>query len=52
MDEVKEPHQASAAEVMRYFGMRVGEFRAAWAELTEKDKRELRIGIGNGTYTY
>lgn len=38
--------------VMHYFGMKVGEFRKEWAELSEKDKKDLTSGIDSGTLTY
>jgi len=39
-------------DVMRYFGMRAGEFRAEWSQLTPEDKEQLITGVRNGTHTY
>lgn len=39
-------------EVMRFFGMKAGEFRAEWAKLTDTDKAQLKEGVTNGTLTY
>lgn len=39
-------------EVMKFFGLRAGEFRNEWAAMTEQDKKELREGIKSGSLTY
>lgn len=39
-------------EVMKYFGMKVTEFRAEWARLTDRDKEQLKRGVADGTLTY
>ena len=39
-------------EVMKYFGMKAGEFRAEWAKLTTEDKAQLTKGIKDGSLTY
>jgi len=33
-------------DVMRFFGMKVAEFRAEWKDLTESDREDLKNGIG------
>jgi hypothetical protein len=39
-------------EVMKYFGMKAGDFRTEWSKLTVQDKAQLTAGIKNGTLTY
>ena len=39
-------------DVMRYFDMKAGEFRAEWSKMTETDKAQLKAGITDGTLTY
>ena len=47
---------ANMAEVFRYFAQgtdyKMSQFRTDWADLTDKDKADLRKGIGNGTLNY
>jgi len=46
---------ATLAEVYKFFaapGYNMAQFRAEWAELTDKDKADLKNGIGNRTYNY
>lgn len=44
--------QATIAEVCKFFGGSLAKIRAEWNNLTDKDKLQLRVGIGNGTLTY
>lgn len=44
--------EASIAEVRNYFGMPTGEFATEWKQLSDKDKKDLKQGIGNGTLNY
>ena len=39
-------------EVLAFFGIKIGEFRTEWAQLTPKDKEELIQGVKDGTLTY
>lgn len=40
-------------KVRDFFGYKnMAEFRKDWTALTEEDKRQLREGIENGTFTY
>lgn len=39
-------------DVMKFFGMRVGEFRKEWAALTPEDKTQLINGVKDGSLTY
>lgn len=39
-------------DVMKFFGMKAGEFRAEWSKLTPADKEQLIAGVRNGTLTY
>jgi hypothetical protein len=44
---------ATMVEVKDYFGYsKLSEFRSDWNNLSDKDKTELKSGIGNGTETY
>jgi hypothetical protein len=49
---------AGMLEVFKYFSdnktndYRLAEFRKDWEALSEKDKADLRTGIGNGSLTY
>lgn len=36
---------ASMTDVMKFFGMKAGEFRNEWAQLTEADKEELKAEL-------
>lgn len=47
-----EKRETGMVAVMHFFGMKVGEFRKEWAELSDKDKAELKSGIENGSLTY
>lgn len=45
----------SIKDVMEYFGKGDGGlkgFQAEWKALTDKDKEQLKQGIGDGTLTY
>lgn len=46
--------EATLKDVREFFGMTVGQFRDVWTKqgLTDKDKAEIRQGIGDGTMTY
>ncbi len=46
--------EATLKDVREFFGMTVGQFRDEWTKqgLTDKDKAEIRQGIGDGTMTY
>jgi len=40
-------------QIQEFFGIEtVGEFAREWRQLTEKDKKDLREGIANGTLNY
>jgi hypothetical protein len=39
-------------DVMHYFNMKPGDFKKEWGELSDKDKADLKQGIGDGTYDY
>lgn len=52
VDMGPEKKSTPMSEVMRYFGMKVGEFRDEWAKLTEKDRDELKRGVTDGSLTY
>lgn len=43
---------AGLAGVRDFFGMGGTEFRTDWMKLSDKDKIELRNGIGDGTLNY
>jgi hypothetical protein len=44
---------ATLAETAKFFGYKnLAKFRADWSQLTDKDKTDLRTGIGNGTFDY
>ncbi|NEB04524.1 hypothetical protein [Streptomyces sp. SID13726] len=43
---------ASLKEVREFFGIDLKDFRAEWTVLDEESKREIREGIGNGSFTY
>jgi hypothetical protein len=34
------------SDVMRFFGMKVSEFRTEWKDLSESDRDALKAGIG------
>lgn len=44
--------QASLKEVRDYFGIDGKQMIVEWRSLTDKDKADLRGGLGNGTLTY
>lgn len=39
-------------QIMAYFGMSAEEMKREWLKLTPGDKKEIRDGIENGSYTY
>jgi hypothetical protein len=43
---------ATIAEVRNYFGMPTKEFATEWKKLSDKDKTDLKKGIGDGTLNY
>lgn len=43
---------ATLKEVRDYFGINGKDMIAQWRNLTDDDKRQLREGLGNGTFTY
>jgi len=47
-----EERQAGMAEICKFFGMKLPQFRAEWSKLSDQDKADLKKGIGNGSLTY
>lgn len=46
---------ATLKDVMEYFGKGangIKGFQAEWSALTDADKADLKVGIGNGSFTY
>lgn len=43
---------ATMVDVMKWFDMRPAEFKKEWARLTDRDKDDLKKGIGDSTLTY
>jgi hypothetical protein len=44
---------ATIRELMDFFGFKTtSEFTPEWKNLTEKDKEQLKEGIGDGTFNY
>lgn len=43
---------SSIGDVCRFFGMKLAEFKAEWAKLSDLDKQQIRDGIADGTYNY
>lgn len=49
---------ATMVDVYNYFSdnrkndYKLATFRTEWSELTDQDKSDLRMGIGNGSFTY
>jgi hypothetical protein len=43
---------ATVKDVMAFFGMSAKEFMVEWKLCSDKDKSDLKDGIGNGTLTY
>ena len=39
-------------DVMKFFGIPIAQFRKEWAELTDKDKEQIKQGIEDGTLSY
>lgn len=45
--------KASALEIKKFFGIdSTADFAKEWKELSDKDKEQIRTGIGNDTNTY
>jgi len=45
--------QATLIEVKNYFGYdSPTAFAKDWKQLSDQDKTQLKVGIGNGTFTY
>ncbi len=47
-----QPQPAGVKQVMAYFGMTAQEMTKEWRALTDEDRRQIREGIGNDTFTY
>jgi hypothetical protein len=39
-------------DVMKFFGMKVTEFKRDWAAMSDKDKSDLKRGIADGSLNY
>jgi hypothetical protein len=57
----KEEKVTGMVAVMKYMGMKIGDFKKEWAMLTDGDKEQLKAGVGefdpntgtaSGTLTY
>lgn len=46
------PTTGTVVDVMRYFGMQTATFKREWGNLTDRDKADLKQGIGDGSLTY
>lgn len=44
--------EATLTEMRTYFGMTTKEFATEWRQLSDKDKADLKKGIGDGTLNY
>lgn len=44
--------EATLKQVREFFGLSVSEMTQAWKELSDKDKSDLKKGIGDGTLNY
>lgn len=44
--------EATLKEIREFFGMDVKTFRQEWTALSDKDKKEIREGMSNGSMTY
>lgn len=49
---MSEQNIATLKDVRDYFGLDGKQMVAEWRKLSEKDKADLRQGIGDGTLTY
>lgn len=48
-----EQKTAAPKEIKEFFGYtKLADFSADWKQLTDKDKADIRNGIGDGTFTY
>jgi uncharacterized protein YhbP (UPF0306 family) len=44
---------ATLMDVKNFFGIERGvQFRAEWSQLDQSERDAIRLGIGNGTFTY
>lgn len=43
---------ATLKDIRDYFGLTVSEMTQAWKAMTDKDKTDLKSGIGNGSLDY
>lgn len=43
---------ATVKEVMTFFEMTAADFMKEWKVLSDKDKDDLKNGVGNGTLNY
>lgn len=43
---------ATLKEIMAFFGMAPSEMTKEWKSLTDKDKEQIKNGIGDGSLTY
>lgn len=42
----KEEKVTGMVAVMKYMGMKIGDFKKEWAMLTDEDKEQLKAGVG------
>ncbi len=40
------------AAIAKFFGIKLAQFRAEWADLSDQDKADLKAGMSDGSLTY
>jgi hypothetical protein len=52
IERVAKMAAANIKDVMNFFEIPIATFSKEWKELSDKDKADLREGIGDGTLSY
>ena len=51
-ETMEDPKPASLLDTKKFFEMTMADFNRDWKLLDQKSRDEIRLGIGNGTFTY
>jgi len=52
MADDKQDKQATIKDIKDYFGMTMPEMKNQYTPMSDKDKNDLKTGIGNGSLNY
>lgn len=52
MTETAAKKTATLIEVRNFFGMKTAEFRDEWTKLSPESRKQISVGIGDGSFNY